>query len=72
MKHLNASPPHIAPEHLALGTCPTCGRKSYLTRREARRAARAIHPHTALRAYKCGDHWHNGHTSAWRKRGEQQ
>jgi hypothetical protein len=52
-----------------VGTCPTCGKLRYSDRSTARRAARALYPHTALRAYRCGTWWHIGHTAGWRKRG---
>lgn len=60
----------VSPRNLAVGTCPACGRQQYTSRREARRAARAIHPDQALRAYPCGQWWHIGHTAGWRRRGE--
>ncbi|MFC9973888.1 hypothetical protein ACFVH6_23615 [Spirillospora sp. NPDC127200] len=45
---------------LQLGTCGGCGRARYLTRREARRAARIAAPSARLRAYRCGSWWHLG------------
>jgi hypothetical protein len=40
--------------------CATCGKKSYLTRREAKRAAaQALGRGVKLtRAYRCGEYWH--------------
>lgn len=61
---------HIPPQALAVATCPVCGKRSFKSRRDARRAARAIHPGEVLRAYKCGEHWHVGHTPDWVRRGE--
>ena len=43
---------------LQLGTCGRCGRARYLTRPEARRAARIAAPGARLWAYRCGDSWH--------------
>lgn len=60
---------HGSPYRLAITTCPTCGKWCYATRRDARRAARALHPNAALRPYRCGDTWHVGNTAPWRKRG---
>lgn len=42
-------------------TCPTCGKRRYLTRKTARQYARRNHPGDHLSAYKCGDFWHLGH-----------
>lgn len=50
--------------------CPTCGKRSFPTRRAAKQAARAWFPNEALRAYQCGDSWHIGHTPRSVKRGE--
>lgn len=60
----------VRPGNLAVGTCPRCGKRSFTSRRNARRAARAIHPDTPLRAYRCGQHWHYGHTPDWVRRGQ--
>lgn len=41
-----------------------CGKWTYLCRRDARRAARVLHPGTHLRAYLCrvsDGAWHLGH-----------
>lgn len=43
---------------LQIGTCGTCGKKSYETRRAAKRAGRALHPDACMRAYQCGVFWH--------------
>jgi hypothetical protein len=37
---------------------------------QAKNAARFLHPHDNLRAYRCGDFWHYGHNSPWITRGE--
>lgn len=62
--------PRLRPQNLSVGTCPDCGKQQCPTRRDAVRAARAIHPNTALRAYRCGHGWHVGNTPTWRKRGQ--
>lgn len=46
---------------LSVGVCPTCGKRRYPTRRDARRAARLAHPGEHMRAYPCGSFWHLGH-----------
>lgn len=51
--------------------CPRCGKHSFPTRKEARRAARALFPYVALRAYQCGTAWHFGHTPPWIKQGRE-
>lgn len=59
------------PHQLAQGRCPDpCGRKRFLSRRDAHRAARALHPNEALRPYPCGQFWHYGITPQWVKRGD--
>lgn len=52
-----------------MGRC-ACGKLRYLSRADAKRAARALHPDTALRPYICGPVWHIGHTPQWVKRGD--
>jgi len=45
-----------------VGTCPTCGKRCYLTKRTAVRASRQITTRTGrLHPYRCGDYWHLGH-----------
>lgn len=63
-------PGEMRPLQGAITTCSTCGKRSFLSRRDARRASRALYPEEALRAYACGGYWHIGHTAPWRKRGE--
>lgn len=46
---------------LSVGVCPTCGKRRYPSRRDARKAARLAHPGDHLRAYLCGAFWHLGH-----------
>lgn len=59
------------PRQLGQATCPDCGKRRYLTRVDAKRAARALSPAEPLRAYLCGTSWHIGHNPGWRVRGEQ-
>ncbi|GAA0853304.1 hypothetical protein GCM10009525_82660 [Streptosporangium amethystogenes subsp. fukuiense] len=49
---------NISPLSLQIGTCTTCGKKSYETRSAAKRAGRALHPDACMRAYQCGVFWH--------------
>lgn len=42
------------------GTCPDCGKRRWLTRKDARKAMRRMHDKT-LQVYQCGDYWHLGH-----------
>lgn len=52
------------------GTCPTCGKHKYASRRDAKRAARYLHPQDSMRAYQCGAFYHYGHVPTWMARGE--
>jgi hypothetical protein len=47
-------PPHLA----EVGRCSTCGKASYLSRRDARRAGKAFHPDAHSWVYQCGQLWH--------------
>lgn len=47
-------PPVVA----CIGSCSTCGKASYTTRRDARRAGKAFHPDKPTRVYRCGALWH--------------
>lgn len=60
------------PSAVQVGTCPATGKRQYSGRITARSAARALYPHTALRAYQCDTcrYWHIGNTPPWTKRGE--
>lgn len=45
-------------------TCPVCGKGTYLSRKDARTAARRNHPGARLHAYECepgSGRWHYGH-----------
>lgn len=49
----------------ALFTCGSCRKRTYRSRKTARRAARAIHPEDRMAAYECPTYpgrWHIGHT----------
>jgi hypothetical protein len=48
--------------------CDTTSKWAYVTRRAARKAAKAAHPDdTQLSAYRCrdDDHWHIGHATPY-------
>lgn len=39
------------------------GKTEFTSRRSARRALRSLrHPHGRMHVYKCGGHWHFGHS----------
>lgn len=42
-------------------SCPTCKKRRYFTRKEARQAARRYHPGEHMSPYRCGNYWHIGH-----------
>lgn len=42
-----------------IGTCPTCGKRCFVTRRTAKTEARRLGGH--MHVYRCGDWWHYGH-----------
>lgn len=44
--------------HMDIGKCLTCGKFSYLRRRDAKRAARVLYLGRMLRTYRCGSNWH--------------
>lgn len=43
------------------GTCPTCGKRSFPTRKAARKAIRSIGDGDHMSAYRCDTSWHIGH-----------
>ncbi|MEU3899796.1 hypothetical protein [Streptomyces sp. NPDC045251] len=49
---------HGHPQRLAVGRCPACGRATYLSRRDARRAAKGMFPGVHHQIVQCGDRWH--------------
>jgi len=44
-----------------LGTCLTCGKRSYVSKRSAKRAARRLYPADHMSPYRCGDVYRIGH-----------
>lgn len=56
----------------SVGRCPECGKFSYQSRSDAKRAAKINHPGERLTAYLCrhpdGLGWHYGHNTIWRHR----
>jgi hypothetical protein len=42
------------------GVCAHCGKLRFLSRREARTAAKRAHPSAHLNAYWCNGYWHYG------------
>lgn len=54
-------------------TYPTCvcGKKTYRTRREARRVARTLYPSERMQTYRCdrgwGAGWHFGHAHGYER-----
>lgn len=43
------------------GSCPDCGKRSFTTRKAAKKAARRIGDGDHMSAYRCGGYWHIGH-----------
>lgn len=52
----------------SVGTCSTCGKQSYPSRREARTAKRSLYPQEKMSVYQCGSYFHMGHNEQWRLR----
>lgn len=46
------------PKFLAVGRCATCGKASYISRRDAKRAAKGMFPGLHHRPVQCGNRWH--------------
>lgn len=48
---------------LSLSTCPTCGKRRFLSKTQAKQSARRMRRggKPRLNAYRCGDFWHLGH-----------
>lgn len=53
----------------SVGTCSTCGKQCWSSKRYAKNAARRIHPGEKLSIYQCGDYWHFGHLNYSTARG---
>lgn len=49
---------HGPPQQLMVGICQRCGKASFATRRDAKRAARGMFPGQHHRPVQCGDRWH--------------
>lgn len=43
------------------GTCTTCGKTMYPSRKRAKEMAKKLFPADHLSPYRCGDYWHFGH-----------
>lgn len=69
---MRRGPEELTPGQLWIGLCEVCGKRTFASRRAAKKAARFWFPGEALRAYQCGEHWHIGHTPAWVKHGEKE
>lgn len=50
----------------SVGTCPTCGKQSYPSKRDAKAHSRRLREKRRgrLHPYKCGEYWHFGHMPA--------
>ena len=48
-------------EDAAVGSCGTCGKRQFRTRKAARSTGRRLYPGQRLSQYECGDYWHIGH-----------
>lgn len=44
-----------------LGTCVVCGKRSYASKRTAKRAGRRLYPADHMSPYRCGEVYHIGH-----------
>ena len=44
-----------------LGTCATCGKRSYITKDDAKAARRQVKNQGRMAVYRCGNAWHLGH-----------
>ena len=55
--------------HAHVGTCHTCGKLCFLTRKDARMYLRKSFPGEKMSIYPCGDYYHFGHTPWGIKRG---
>jgi len=54
----------------AVGTCVSCGKQNYLTRADAKSAARAVNPAEHFSPYECiSGYWHFGKLSTTVARG---
>ncbi len=51
---------NLTAPRLQLGPCDACGKQRYGSRKDARKAAKHLHPDTHMQAYRCGRYWHIG------------
>ena len=42
----------------AFATCGDCGKHGYVSKQQAKQAARSLYPGTRMRVYRCGTLWH--------------
>lgn len=49
-----------------IGVCPSCGKRSYPSKADAKKAVRQLHKKHGghLSVYRCGTAWHFGHLPA--------
>lgn len=47
-----------------VGRCPECGKKRFLSRKDARAHIRDNLPNERMSPYPCGRYWHFGHLKA--------
>lgn len=46
---------------LPVGTCTSCGKFCWTTKKNAKNGARRNHPNERLSVYECNGYWHYGH-----------
>ena len=51
------------------GTCPTCGKQMFTSRKKAKAYCHAWRPSERYSVYQCGDYWHFGHIPTQVQRG---
>ena len=51
-------PPDRRGTNLSPGTCASCGKLIYPSRRAAKAKGRQLYPGVLMRAYRCGGSWH--------------
>ena len=45
-----------------VGTCPSCGKLRFITRKNCRAWSRKAHPGEAMQVYECEGYYHYGHS----------
>jgi len=43
-----------------VGNCPRCGKRRYITRKDAKTAYKLFFPGRTMNTYQCGEYWHYG------------